>query len=339
MIQGHIQKAEAACERLLAYAGDAILSGAGLLNRATVRYERNDLAGALEDLLEGRRILRTYPARRVPLPGYVMLGWLRHIQGEETEACDLMRQAVENVHEHDLRQTFIPVAAWQARLWLAQGDLASAEQWGNEIEPTITDDLNPALEFEHMTVARLWIAQGRLDEAHELLERLFLAANIAERMGRVIEICVLHALVCRLQGNMDAALKPLTYALSLGEPEGYVRVFVDEGASMAVLLQEARTRGIAVDYVTNLLSAFDSGTLVESSTPIGQRGNGEVEPLSVRELEVLQLLAGGASNREIADQLVVSLGTVKKHLNNIFLKLGAHNRTQAVATARKQHLF
>jgi LuxR family maltose regulon positive regulatory protein len=339
MIQGRIRKAEAACERLLAYAGDAILSGAGLLNRATVRYERNDLAGALEDVLEGRRILRTYPARRVPLPGYVMLGWLKHLQGEEIEARDLMRQAVEIVREHDLRRTFFPVAAWQARLWLAQGELAAASQWANEIEPTITDDLNPALEFEYITLARIWMAQGRLDQAHELLARLFLAANSAKRMGRVIEICVLQALVCRLHGSKDAALEPLAYALSLGEPEGYVRTFVDEGLPIAALLREVRARGIAVEYVTNLLSAFDHETSAKSTAPTEQGINGEFEPLSDRELEVLRLIADGASNRGIANQLVVSLGTVKKHLNNIFLKLDVHSRTQVVAVARKHHLL
>lgn len=338
MIQGRIQKAEAACERLLAYAGGAILSGAGLLNRAAVRYERNDLAGALEDVLEGRRILRAYPARRVPLPGYVMLGWLKHLHGEETEARDLMRQAVEIIHEHDLRQALFPVAAWQARLWLAQGDLVAAEHWANEIGATIQADLNPALEFEHMTLARVLMAQGRLDEAQALLARLFTAAHRSGRMGREIGISVLQALVASLQGKTDEALESLVYALTLGEPEGYVRTFVDEGAPMASLLREAKARGIAVGYVTKLLSAFDMATTVKSPPP-GKRIGSDIEVLSERELEVLHLIADGASNRDIAQALVVSLGTVKKHLNNIFLKLDAHSRTQVIAAARKQNLL
>ncbi|MCZ7544242.1 MAG: LuxR C-terminal-related transcriptional regulator [Anaerolineae bacterium] len=339
MVQGRIQEAEAACERLLAYAGDAILSGAGLLNRAAVRYERNDLAGALEDVLEGRRILQTYPARRVPLPGFVMLGWLKQLQGEESEARDLMRQAVEIVHEHDLRQTLFPVAAWQARLWLAQGDMTAAEQWADEIEPTAHDDLSPALEFEHMTLARIQMAQGRLDEAQQLLARLFSAANSAGRMGQVIAICVLQALAASLQGDTDEALRRLAHALSLGEAEGYVRVFVDEGAPMAALLHEARARGIAVEYVTKLLAAFDQGPPAKGVVPPEPRVDGDIGSLSERELEVLRLIADGASNREIAQTLVISVGTVKKHVNNIFLKLDAHSRTQVIAVARKYNLF
>jgi LuxR family maltose regulon positive regulatory protein len=339
MIQGRIQKAEAACERLLAYAGNAILSGAGLLNRAAVRYERNDLAGALKDVLEGRRILRAYPARRVPLPGYVILGWLKHLQGEETEARDLMRQAVEIIHEHDLRQTFFSVTAWQARLWLAQGDLAAAKHWAQDIEPTIHDDLNPALEFEHITLARVLMAQSRLDKALALLARLFTAAHRSGRMGRVIEISVLQALAASLQGRTDEALESLVYALTLGEPEGYVRAFVDEGAPMAALLREAKARGIAVGYVTKLLSAFDTPAPAGSASPFKPLTVTEFEALSERELEVLRLIADGASNREVAQALVVSLGTVKKHLNNIFLKLDTHSRTQAIATARQQRLL
>jgi LuxR family maltose regulon positive regulatory protein len=310
----------------------------GLFNRAAVRYERNDLEGALEDVLEGRRILQSYPARRVPLPGYVMLGWLKQLQGEASEARDLIHQAVEIVQKHALKQALFPVAAWEARLWLAQGDLAAAEHWAQSIEPTVQNDLSPALEFEHMTLARIYMAQGRLNEADELLARLFLAANNVGRMGRVIEICVLQALVSSLQDNIDAALERLAFALSLGEPEGYVRTFVDEGPPMAVLLRQARTRGIAVDYVTTLLSALDPDTPVERTRASEQRINRVSEALSERELEVLRLIADGASNRDIADQLVVSLGTVKKHLNNIFLKLDAHSRTQAIATARKHNL-
>src|SRR5690606_27675952 len=128
----------------------------------------------------------------------------------------------------------------------------AAEQWATEIEPTTYDQLDPALEFEHITLARILMAQGRLDEACQLLARLLSAAETAGRMGRIIAICVLRAVASKLQGKSDEALKSLEYALTLAEPEGYVRTFVDEGAEMAALLRDAKARGIAASYVIKM---------------------------------------------------------------------------------------
>jgi LuxR family maltose regulon positive regulatory protein len=310
------------------------------MSRAWVRYERNDLEGAYADVLEGQQATQGYELKRVSLPCYVLLARLNRLQGDEHEACNLMQQAVEMVRRDNLTPAAIAVTAWQAWLWVVQSDLDSASRWANDIEPTIVDDLNPALEFEHITLARIWIAQGRTHEAQALLGRLFLAADSAGRIGRVIEICILQALAFGLQGNIDTALKPLAHALLLGEPEGYMRTFVDEGPPIAALLREARARGIAVSYVTTLLSAFDQEappTTAPATKPHIVKG--DIEALSERELEVLRLIVDGASNREIAETLVVSIGTVKKHLNNIFLKLNAHSRTQVIAAARKHNLL
>jgi LuxR family maltose regulon positive regulatory protein len=250
-----------------------------------------------------------------------------------------MQQAVEMMYTYNLTPASIAVTAWQAWLWLKCGDLDAVEQWAQEMELTLQEEPGFTLEFEHMTLARVWMAQGRLDEAQQLLARLLAAANNAGRSGRVITICVLRALAARLQGSTDEALKPLAHALSLGEPEGYVRVFLDEGAPMAALLREARARGISIDYVTRLLAAFDRDVPPASTAPSRRSSSDDIEPLSGRELEVLRLIAEGASNREIAEQLVISVGTVKKHLNNIFLKLDAHSRTQVIAVARQQNLL
>jgi LuxR family maltose regulon positive regulatory protein len=238
-----------------------------------------------------------------------------------------------------LKQTLVAERVWQAWLWLKCGDLGTAEQWAAEIEPSIHDSLNPALEFEHITLASIWVAQGRLYEAQQLLARLLTAASSAGRMGRVISISVVQALGASLQGDIERAIGILEYALELAEPEGYVRTFVDEGALMAALLREAKARGIAVEYVTKLLAAFEQDTPPETPTITRPNTRDDIEALSERELEVLRLIADGASNREIAEVLVISLGTVKKHLNNIFLKLDAHSRTQVVATARQQNLL
>ncbi len=340
--QGRLRQAEINCRTLLQFASKPEwkgqpATGYALLNRSWLLYERNELEGALEDAIESHRVMKDYGLKSMSLASDISVARVRNAQGNTAEASGLIQQAAELIRIYNMKLVFVDVLAWQAWLWLKQENLSAAAEWAQSVEPTLQDDLNPALEFEHMTLARVLMAQGRLDEAQALLARLFSAANKAGRMGRVIEISVLQALAASLQGKMDEALESLVYALTLGEPEGYVRAFVDEGAAMAALLHEAKARGIAVGYVTKLLAAFDTPAV--SASPFKPLTVTEFEALSERELEVLRLVADGASNREVAEALIVSLGTVKKHLNNIFLKLDTHSRTQAVATARQQKLL
>ena len=144
----------------------------------------------------------------------------------------------------------------------------------------------------------------------------------------MLEILVLQALVHHAQGDTALALATLTRALSLAEPEGYVRIFLDEGPPMARLLHEAAARGVAPEHTRQLLAAFSP------AEPPGARAAG-LDPLSERELEVLRQIAAGLTNREIAGRLYLSLYTVKAHARSIYDKLGASNRTQAVAIARE----
>jgi LuxR family maltose regulon positive regulatory protein len=166
-----------------------------------------------------------------------------------------------------------------------------------------------------------------------LLERLLQAAEEGKRTGSVIEILVLQALAHQMQGDIPAALVPLQQALTLAEPEGYVRMFVDEGPPMALLLEAAAKHGIAPNYVRHLLTAFGSA---EDRTPVKQ---GLIEPLSERELEVLRLLATGLNGPEIARELVVSLNTMRTHTKNIYSKLGVNDRRAAVRRAKELDLF
>jgi LuxR family maltose regulon positive regulatory protein len=174
-----------------------------------------------------------------------------------------------------------------------------------------------------------------------LLERLLKAAEEGRRMGSAIEILVLQALAHEAQGNIPLALAPLERALALAESEGYVRIFVDEGQPMARLLYEilsraeAPSRGIAPDYVRQLLAAFPDIEPDQIGPPKTQVPKSElVEPLSEREIEVLQLIAEGLTNQEVATRLYLSLHTVKVHARNIYGKLGVKNRTQAVAKGK-----
>jgi LuxR family maltose regulon positive regulatory protein len=163
-----------------------------------------------------------------------------------------------------------------------------------------------------------------------LLANLLEAAEAGGYGGSAIKILVLQSLAFQSLGDLDRALSALSRALSLAEPEGYVRTFVDEGEPMARLLRLALSRGIAPDYAARLLAAFGQET---EPTPPGRESL--VEPLTKRELDVLRLVVAGLSNPEIADELVIAVSTVKTHINHIFGKLGVENRTQAVIKAQE----
>jgi LuxR family maltose regulon positive regulatory protein len=217
-----------------------------------------------------------------------------------------------------------------------------ALEWARERGLSVDDDLSYLHEFEHVTLARVLIAQyeserdgapGALHDAVGLLERLLHAAEQGCRMGSAIEILALQALAHQAQGDTSSALPPLERALALAEPEGYVRVFVDEGPPMARLLQEAAARGAAPESAKRLLAAFPS-TGTDGAQPSGARHEVE-ELLSKREVEVLQLIAAGLTNQAIAARLYLSLYTVKAHARSIYDKLDAHSRTQATARARE----
>lgn len=209
------------------------------------------------------------------------------------------------------------------------------------------EELSYQREAEHLTLARVLIAQGQSKEAMLLLERLLSAAESGGRTNSVIEIMVLQALALRSEGYEVRALSALKRALELAAREGYVRTFVDEGIEMVELLMQARTacreggetrpRRSHADYVDKLLAAFEQSLPSRQTPP--PTVHRSVEPLSERELEVLELVAAGLKNQEIAQELFVVVGTVKAHINSIYRKLGVHSRVQAVSRAKELHLL
>jgi len=179
------------------------------------------------------------------------------------------------------------------------------------------------------------IAQDQQDEAAKLLGHLLIIAEKGDRTASMIEILMLQALSYQKQGKTDQAMFALERSLTLAEPEGFIRTFVDEGPPMARLLYEALSHEIEPDYVQRLLRAFpvEETEKTNASQPHGPDSE-LIEPLSEREIEVLQLIAQGLSNREVGDRLYLTLNTVKSHSRTIYSKLGVNNRTQAVAKAR-----
>ena len=242
-----------------------------------------------------------------------------------------------------------PTAALKVRVWLAQGRLTDALDWARERGLSTDDELTYLREFEHTTLARVLIAryesERREDSIHVamgLLERLLQAAEAGGRLGSAMEILVLQARAYDAQGDTPAALGALERALTLAEPEGYIRLFVDEGRPMAQLLSEAAAHGIVPDYTARLLTIFEAreqrsagecaDLAASSSRPLA-------DPLSQRECEILQLIAQGLSNREIGERLFLALDTVKGHNRNLFAKLLVRRRTEAVARARELGLL
>jgi LuxR family maltose regulon positive regulatory protein len=227
------------------------------------------------------------------------------------------------------------LAAWQARVWLAQGRLDAVSHWARERGLDTTDDLTYSHEMEYLVLARILVSQGDPDEAIRLLERLLEAAEAGGRTSRVIEILILQAMAYPERGDPDEALVKLEQALILAEPGGFVRTFVDEGPPMARLLRQAAARGIAPVCARRLLAAFRVAAVRQPAPPEAEAPQTElIEPLTERELEVLQLVAEGLTNRQIASRLFLSLNTVKAHTRSIYGKLNVHSRTHAVARSR-----
>jgi LuxR family transcriptional regulator, maltose regulon positive regulatory protein len=276
--------------------------------------------------------------------GYSTLARVYTAQGRHDEAARLLE---EFAHLAQLR-AFVPhllarIRAERVRVARLGGDLEIALGWAETVDLPSVQELRYPGESTLLILAEVRIAQYRSDPAHAsldelllLLERMLADAEEKLRWHSVLSILVLQALTASARGRRAQAIMTLKRALRLAEPEGYIRVFADGGAATSALLRQVQREGVLSDYVNSLLAACDAGMaahaqlLAESYTPL-------VEPLTEREREVLWLLMEGASNRQIAQRLVLSLSTVKKYLYTIYGKLGVENRTQAVLRARALH--
>lgn len=326
--------------------------GEAHIGMAEVLYERDRLDEAISHVAEGIELCRQLTSTQSLATGLATLAWIRQAMGDPGAAFEAMEEAYRVLPSLDVVSLYNPVPAERARLLLAQGEVHEAAAWVEERGLAEGDEPTYAREREYLVLVRLLLARSAPDSGLGLLERLHGPAAAQGRTGSLIEVQALEALAIRAMGDRGQALTRLVDALVLGRPEGYVRVFADEGRPMAALLGGLVASGkrrafaaadeIPTDYLGRILGAVQRApdrALAGATKGAVDTAAGLVEVLTHRELEVLARLAGGKSNREIADEFVVTLDTVKKHVTHILDKLGAANRTQAVARARELGLI
>jgi LuxR family maltose regulon positive regulatory protein len=270
---------------------------------------------------------------------YGGLAALRRSQGNLPDAIELVEKGMQAIPRGESNHFLDLCQALRAEYWVLSGNLPAARRWAEERKLSVGRAVDYVGEAELYPLARLWIAEERADEADAVAGRLLAFAEASGQPGHIISYLVLQALARRSAGRLDLAVQSLERALVLGEPEGYVRTFLDKGDPLLDLLQRlVRQKSPASAYARRLLSeaneasGHEHGPSIPPQTPL-------VEPLTDREVAVLRQMATGSSNQEIARHLVISVGTVKAHIYHITAKLGARSRTEAVARAREAGLL
>ncbi|HEX6386100.1 MAG TPA: tetratricopeptide repeat protein [Anaerolineae bacterium] len=353
VFQGHLGRATEMYQQVLAWTEHGIPQKGALMAHgglAHILCEQNRLDAALAHVQLGVEQSEQVGGAWAALVLYRALARVHQAQGNWTDALDALDRAYQIGQSTQVSIVVTLAAALRARLQLAQGDLEAAEVWAanSGLSPDDPEASHPGLrEEEYLSLARVLSAQGRHAEALSLLDRLLQAAEGEARMGSAIVIRILQGLLMQAQSNTAHALTFLERALVLAESEGYIRVFADEGEPLRALLDDFRSRLVTrlgtkpdnrssrlLAYANRLLAAFPLTGILAAP-----RLEFHLEPLSERELEVLRLIATGASNRDIADSLVLAVTTVKKHVSNILSKLNSTSRTQAVAEARELGLL
>jgi len=342
VMQGQLHRAAQTYAEVLELAGERPLWQRVEAHIALGRLHRqwNNLDAAQTHLQQGLELAHQTRRDVYLSRGYVALGQLRQARGQVEQAAEAFEQAVAAAQQFGHANAVGYARANQVRLWLAadRPDFEAIARW--QAKHKLSPDDPPAYEreTEHLVLARLLLAQNEPHTAESLLNRLLAAAELAGRVDSQIKILALQALAHRAQGQPDRALSTLERALALARPGGYLRVFVDEGEVIIGLLRQLAKQPLeqetAQTQLADILAAM--GQPVEPAAPAAQP---LIEPLTGREFEVLQLIANGASNRDIGQELVISVHTVKKHVSNIFGKLGVNSRTEALAQAQALDLI
>ncbi len=302
-----------------------------------ILYEWNELKEVEDYLSRGLERAELGGDVRAMIAGYLLKARLKLTEGDKAAAGEYLERArplVENASFSDWTSRFERL---QLEFWVAQDQLRAAVNWAKERLRSDALETQSEPEGAQLAISRVLIVRGEvpsLQQALSLLRGLLTAAEAEGREGIIVEGLALQALAHWKRGEQTIAMTSLERALRLAEPEGYLRLFVDLGLPMGRLLQEAKSREVMPGYVDTILAAFGEDWVSRTTTH-------EVLPehLTSREQEVLKLIAAGLTNREIAEQLVISPETAKKHVANICAKLGVSNRTEAAARARQLDLL
>jgi LuxR family maltose regulon positive regulatory protein len=352
LIQGQLNQAEENLRLGLQLADEATQQSGKMVppaarlhvSLAELLREQNRLAEAANHLAQGLELCRQWQMEAFLCRALIVQSRLKLAGGDMVGSLNLLQEAEEHSEVYQESMPFcIPVPGARALVILTQivsakeGNdleaLGEVAQWANTQGFNVDDSIDSvSSELEYLIWARLLIAQDEPGRALHLLKRMLPAAEDGERIERVIKIYILQALAYQALGDIEQALDALRVALSLGAPQRYVWLFIAEGPQMAELLQKAGAQGIQSSYVSQLLSAYSDYHELRQATSL-------VDPLSDRELEVLRMIAVGMTNPEIAEKLILSIGTVKSHTGNIYSKLGVHNRTEAVTRAMELNLL
>lgn len=298
-------------------------------------YEWNNLETATEQVHRSMALCRQWGNMDLQTVGTLIMARLEQVQSHPKISLEAMHRAEKIANEHHLLPRYLTWVKYTlVRLWIAQENLEKASEIVQGSGITTSAEISYRREPEFLALLRLLLAQGDYDASLALSKRLLQKAEDSKRMGRVIEVLVLQALILQGRKELDQALTVLKKTLALARQEGYIRTFLDEGEPMVRLLHLARSRQIETEYVTDLLSVIEEAT--GTTQPPSQL---LIEPLTTREVEVLKLIEAGWSNQEIAEKLVISSATVKRHITNIYTKLGVKSRTQAIAIGKELKLF
>jgi LuxR family transcriptional regulator, maltose regulon positive regulatory protein len=338
LMQGKLHEAADLCREYLqptTQNGERPLYSGGSLNIVlgeTLR-ESNDLIGAEAQIRAGLKVNKPWHNLMTDVIGYSALARVQEAQGDLEAAFDTMHRLDEILQgrtrppdqEDELR-------ALKVRLWLAKGDFASAGAWADQL--VLGDPNDPRYELDCISLARVRIAQKKYAEAHSLLETLIHVKDVEKRSNRRMKIDLLLAAALAGQKRFPEAFRALESCLSLAEPEGYMRLFLDTGGPLQELFNAYLRTNHPMHraFVRKILAGF--GSQIQAS-PAGIAQAGLPEPLTARELEVLGWMVEGLSNRQIADQLILSEGTIKFHVHSILGKIQVHSRSEAIARARK----